>query len=124
MSSNMSLARLIRVFSPPDSASKERERISAPMPRPLQTLFSRVSASYPPPASKAAVSWSYRAITWGSSPSAIFAVSSESSASMAWRGAKAVSSTSRTVYPSGYTGIWEISPSRLPGAMAMVPSSG
>ena len=97
MSSKISRARLIRVFSPPDSASKGRERISPPIPRPLQTLFNLVSVSYPPPASKAAVSLSYRAMTAGSVFSPIRAARSASSRSMAWRGAKAVSSTSRTV---------------------------
>ena len=94
------------------------------MDRPLATLLMATSVSYPPNTSNRSERLPYRFKRAGSvSPAAMRPASSSISAARAWSRPKAERSTSSTVYPAGYTGIWEISPIRWPGAMVTVPSS-
>ena len=94
------------------------------MERPLATLLTAVSVSYPPMASNFSESSPYRrSVSALLSPAAMAAVSRSISSESFWWREKAVFSTSSTVYPAGYTGIWEIRPIRRPLATTTSPAS-
>ncbi len=121
----MSRPRFTRVFSPPDRHANSRCRISLGMLRPLATLFTAVSVSQPPSPSNRAFSSPYRrSVASLLSPCSIRRASASISSFSRNIRAKAVCKTSSTVYPSGYTGICEISPTRRPTAICTSPSSG
>ena len=125
VSSRMSRPRFTRVFSPPDKHANSRCRISLGMLRPLATLFTAVSVSQPPSPSNLAFSSPYRrSVSAPLSPCSIRRASASISSFIRNIRAKAVCKTSSTVYPSGYTGICEISPTRRPAAICTSPSSG
>ena len=94
------------------------------MDRPFATFPTAVAVSYPPMASNFSDSSPYRrSVTSLLSPAAMAAVSCSISSESFWWRAKAVFSTSSTVYPAGYTGIWEMRPTRLPLAITTSPLS-
>ena len=93
--------------------------------RPLATLVTAVSVSQPPKPSNRAFSSPYRrSVASLLSPCSMRSASASISSFIRNIRAKAVWSTSSTVQPSGYTGIWEISPTRRPAAICISPSSG
>ena len=105
MSSRMRRPRFTRVFSPPERLSKSWARISWEMERPLATLLTAVSVSYPPMASNFSESSPYRrSVPALLSPAAMAAVSRSISSESFWWREKAVFSTSSTVYPAGTPG--------------------